>query len=1073
MKRFLSILAVLTCFTLLADIQPDTFGNFTFGKTSLRWQFYLKGYQNVPLTKDTFQPTKLPKRKDGYDRQGTWNIKGTPVQLKVATKTLGKDHISLKASLHVETEFPPIEQTAYQLRFPQKASALYLDGKRYKFPTQHEKTVLSKHQKVKSIEVVTNKGVLRMTGDSLNLLVQDNTQWSQEYLVRVFLKPSNDGKKLSFDGELAFLPIQSLPIPLGDAANSTYDDEVADDGKGGWTDQGSEIDFRQFPGGKVEYNNVTFQTAVPAPDKNTCIVLAEAKRGAQFKQTATLVLPETSFHNLCLMHASAWPPAAQKTVGTIEVQYRDGTTASLPVKQLRDIGNWWHNSLDWPNAAVIMGYPHGEWDFGLYASSFELGKPAASVTFRIEHGIWMIAGATLTNQSVFFCSDEQPLVVQEDRDWFPVDLRRDTLPGSPLDFSLADGPAGKYGYLQVDKNGHLEFEKRPGKRVKFLGANIVHGSNTVEHKVTDEFVSRLVKNGFNTVRFHHFERQIIDLKADTSMVFDEQKLDNFFYLIAACRNAGLYYTIDLYCSRLLKPGDNIDLVTAPVVHKMKVLAPLFPSAMENWKVYVRKLLTLKNKYTGLTMAEDPALIFVNLMNEDHPMAVLGRRSFDDADAEYKRQFDAYVKEKGIDLKEKPNAYNMWLSDLQVKCIQEMKRFLREELKCRTLITDVNWRPIPEFAPSRQDLDLVDMHQYISHPQFPVRDWTLPHLYAQHSTIAMEALLPRLMMPSRLYRRPFSVTEWNYTNPNIFRAEQGTLMGAYSSLQDWDLIYRFAWSHRAPAIENPAETNGFDSVNDPVAQLSDRIIAALFMGDAVRPATHEILMRVRRDSLERQNSPRTYVNGFPYDNNFQALGLLTRIGTVLEDAPAPGALVLEQEKPVMPSLPKNYQDLLETCKKTGEYDSETGEIHLRAKEQRLWVDTPKALVLSCDSDTKIPNLAVAGVKHAQTFAVLSLDGKALAESRKMLFLHIANVENTNMRFEDKRRRLLHSWGNLPLLVRRADVTVTLQGAPVQIQALRLDGSVLAPVEATCDNGTIQFHANNCAYPGAVFAYLLSR
>ena len=52
-------------------------------------------------------------------------------------------------------------------------------------------------------------------------------------------------------------------------------DEVGDDGKGGWTDQGPKLDLREFPTGKQIFGGVLFQIGA---EPHGCIVLKSDKR---------------------------------------------------------------------------------------------------------------------------------------------------------------------------------------------------------------------------------------------------------------------------------------------------------------------------------------------------------------------------------------------------------------------------------------------------------------------------------------------------------------------------------------------------------------------------------------------------------------------------------------------------------------------------------------------------------------------------------------------------------------------------------------------------------------------------
>ena len=52
-----------------------------------------------------------------------------------------------------------------------------------------------------------------------------------------------------------------------------------------------------------------------------------------------------------------------------------------------------------------------------------------------------------------------PLVIERGERWAPLEIRREPVPGSALDFSgmgLQDAPAGKHGWLK-NVGGHFEF----------------------------------------------------------------------------------------------------------------------------------------------------------------------------------------------------------------------------------------------------------------------------------------------------------------------------------------------------------------------------------------------------------------------------------------------------------------------------------------------------------------------------------------------------------------------------------------------------------------------------------------
>ena len=59
------------------------------------------------------------------------------------------------------------------------------------------------------------------------------------------------------------------PLDLRAALNFGFADEVAGDGKGGWSDQGAENDLRQLPTGRLTCDNVSFEVVNPAANGGT------------------------------------------------------------------------------------------------------------------------------------------------------------------------------------------------------------------------------------------------------------------------------------------------------------------------------------------------------------------------------------------------------------------------------------------------------------------------------------------------------------------------------------------------------------------------------------------------------------------------------------------------------------------------------------------------------------------------------------------------------------------------------------------------------------------------------------
>lgn len=197
-----------------------------------------------------------------------------------------------------------------------------------------------------------------------------------------------------------------------------------------------------------------------------------------------------------------------------------------------------------------------------------------------------------------------------------------------LNFShLLDAPAGKHGFVTI-RDGHLYFED--GTRARFLGFNISTRGATPTHETAEKLAERFASMGVNIMRLHAAdapigdepctwsqtrEAPLIDYESCTSRKFHPEGLDRFDYFVAKLREKGIYLHIDLMQAREFLPGDGLDYEGGyPSCQKGPTIVNerLAQLQME----YAKEMLTHVNPYTGLRLVDDPAVVTVQMTNED-------------------------------------------------------------------------------------------------------------------------------------------------------------------------------------------------------------------------------------------------------------------------------------------------------------------------------------------------------------------------------------------------------------------------------------------------------------------------
>ena len=387
-----------------------------------------------------------------------------------------------------------------------------------------------------------------------------------------------------------------------------------------------------------------------------------------------------------------------------------------------------------------------------------------------------------------------------------------------------------------------------------------------------------------------------------------------------------------------------------------------------------------------------------------------------------------------------------------------------------MLTSLNDRVEVPLTLLRGQFDLVDNHTYFDHQQ----GWGLPVGFRQQSAVKQMAVVPVNLMPSRIFGKPYIVTEFNYCNPNIYRAEGGSLVGAYAGLQNWDAVFRFAWSHSSTGISQVTTLAAtFDINSDPLAQLSDRIAMTMFLRNDVDAAkekyAYEVSSNVTSDLFQNES--------MTYPENFVSLGLIAQTGSVIAGKRSlPEVNILTPEELRKPESLKNEKisQLWQRALKQHVADSATGQIALDVNQCTFAVKTPRSESITLERGAcRAGIVCVENADSFQTVGAISLDGKELGKSSSILVIHLTNIAYTGMHFKGEDKKTLVSLGTPPLLVYRGTADLTLSSdRNYKVVALSADGEELGPVNISSSGSNITFKLDPGCYLGGVIAYHLT-
>ena len=200
-------------------------------------------------------------------------------------------------------------------------------------------------------------------------------------------------------------------------------------------------------------------------------------------------------------------------------------------------------------------------------------------------------------------------------------------------------------WVAVNPDAHYE---KNGARVRILGVNITAALAFPSRANADAHAARLARFGYNGVRFHHMEAPwdkqnvLVDYAKGTSRELAAARLDRLHYFVAALARNGVFSDINLLVSREFQPADGLGAEISQMGWKdQHVLGFFNADALALHKEFAQKLLTAPNPHRdGKPLAEDPAVAFVEIMNENGLLQKWYEGVLDIMPAKYRGQLES-------------------------------------------------------------------------------------------------------------------------------------------------------------------------------------------------------------------------------------------------------------------------------------------------------------------------------------------------------------------------------------------------------------------------------------------------
>lgn len=693
--------------------------------------------------------------------------------------------------------------------------------------------------------------------------------------------------------------------------------------------------------------------------------------------------------------------------------------------------------------------------------------------------------------------------------WFNFEPPVDTFQSSAIDLrSLNEKFAGENGFIQT-KDGEFVAEKT-GKPMRFWAINTGHSALDLDDMSLAMYARSLAKQGINLIRLHG------GVASDDLASVPEEKARKIARFVAAMKKEGIYTCLSIYFPLWFQPNGGAAFAGFKGdKHPFSTLYfnPEFQKMYRNWW---RQLLNTKSA-SGVALKNDPAIALLEMVNEDSTM-FWTFTPYDNIPAEQmtilEKQFGTWLTArygsvskalaawggqpvKGDDAEAgRVGFIELWrifsektqrgkdtgefLATIQRDFYQSTYNFLHKDLGFKGSVYASNWitansevlGPLDKW--SNTVADVMDRHGYFGGPhEGPRAGYSISDgdKYADRSALLFSpnkpGEAPDFSLPIfdiGINGKPSIITEVNWTPPNRYRADFPVVAAAYGALQGSDAMFFFAsdaptWEPtlnkfgvRTPVIAGqfPAAAYMYRKglvKSGPVVAEANLSLKSLFNLDGSPVVAPQNL-----DELRKADIPSGQTATVDKIASIDPLSFL--VGRVTMNLGSEAKSKVTNLAPYINAQAKVVKSA------TGEltWDYGTGRVTINSPQAQGGTGFFNGWKLSTTDfnfDLSIPYGSV---------LVVSLDGKPLASSSKMLLQVMSEEQPTGWTTSGEGMKTITSVGRAPLTVRSLAGTVTRKDShKLTVTPLDVNGYGIKPIQS---DGTITLNPST-------FYYLLQR